>query len=325
MRGKKIVMLSLQDHTGSGYAIAEAVSLTTNHFVEYIVLLDDISGHNTHKYPYLYKKKSDAEANAWEVPKSALDYAQGILDTADIIHFKGDDIPVDRMFHGLRIPDKPLIITVGGSFFRRGNTITSIPQNPISDYVDLFDIRTAITPDLNYPEFKGRWTPHAFDCINIKNKWKARKIPLIVHSAGLENKKGTEEFKEACKLLESEGLQFNVDIIENETYTETLKRVSKATIFFAEMSGCGWYGMSGVEAMAMGIPTVAYLSEQAIKQGKDTSAINCGNTVESLTNTLRELIKKDLAEISKESFEYAKDTYSYESVGKVWGDIYDNL
>ena len=323
-------MISLQDHVGSGYAIAEAISLNTNHFVEYMVLLDDISGHNTHKYPYLYKKKTDigAEPNSWEVPETVLGYAQGMIDSADIIHFKGDEIPIDGKFYGLKIPDKKSIITVGGSFFRRGNTITSMPKHEISEYVEMFDVRTAITPDLNYPEFKGNWMPHAYDCMSINNTWKNNKIPIIAHSPGLENKKGTEEFNEACRILKDEGIKFDIDIIEDESRANALERVSHATIFFAEMSGCGWYGMSGVEAMSMGIPTVAYLSDEAIRQGNcgDTAVINCGKTIDTIVDTLKILLTDyDLKTLSKKSHQYAKDTYSYEVMGKTWRGIYEDL
>lgn len=321
----KAVLISLQDHTGSGYKIAESVNLNSNHFVEYMVLLDDLSGHNAYKYPYLYSKKEGGK-NGWNVSQRVLDHAQSIINDADIIHLKGDELPKDYNFYGLIIPkDKPKIITVSGSFFRRGNSNVAMPYKPISEYTDFADLITTLTPDLNYPELNGIYTPHTLKYMN--NIWKSRDVPIINHAYSGNNKKATKEFLEAVEILKAEGLKFEVTVTKDILNIECLKQKSEATIFFDQMSETGWYGMSGIEAMAMGIPTVAYLSDIAMEQGniKNNPVINCGNTVEGIVETLRNLITTDLSDISKRTFEYAEKTHSYKASAKRWVDIYEGM
>jgi len=327
----KVVMLSLQDHTGSGYKITEAINLNTTNFVEYMVLLDDLSGHNAYKYPYLYSKKEDAK-NGWSVPQRVLDHAQSIVDNADIIHLKGDELPKDRNFYGIMIPEnKPVIITVSGSFFRRGESNVATPLNKISDYTDFANLVTALTPDLNYKETNGIYTPHAIDNRNINNLWKYSKVPIINHAYSGNNKKGTNEFLKTVKILKSEGLVFDVTITKNITNAECLKQKSEATIFFDQISETGWFGMSGIEAISMGIPVISYISDKSKEQagfGITPAIVNCGNTVESLTDTLRIMInhnKKQLSKMSKMSKTWAEKVYSYESCAKMWNGIYESM
>lgn len=320
----KVVMLSLNDNTGSGYKIAEAVNTTSNIFVEYMVLLDDLSGHNAYKYPYLYKKKFGVD-NGWEVPKRILESAQQIVDEADIIHLKGDEIPKNNNFYGIIIPDKPKIITVGGSFFRRGNSSVAFQQSPIQDYLDYFDIRTALTPDLNYSEFDGIYTPHASKYIEYK--WERKDIPIINHTFAPRDKKGTKMFLDAVAILKERGINFEVKITKGVNNKESLKNKSEATIYHDQISDVGWHGMAAIESMSFGIPTTAYLSDDALRRGniKNTKVVNCGNTVKELADTFEKLLNSNLKKLSKDSFEYAKDTYSYDVVGKLWKGIYEGL
>lgn len=326
MRGKKILMLSRNDNCGSGYGIVEAVSLHSNHFVEYMVLMDELSGFVSLKTPYILRKIKNSR-NEYEIEKNAFNCVQKIIDNVDIIHIKGDELPSDK-FYQFNLPkDKPRIITVAGSRFRRGKSEVAMPKFKISEYVELTDFRSAITPDLNYPEFKAEYIPHTIDIEKIDYSWKENKIPIIAHCKAMNNKKHTEEFIKAMNILKDEGYKFHLDIIEKVTHSESMKRKSNATIFYDEMSGCGWFGLSGIESMALGIPTVSYLSEEALKQGniKNIPIVNCGNTVESLTNTFRKLLKSSLIEISEKTREYAIKNYSYEVIGKRWAEIYNAM
>jgi len=321
----KVVMLSLQDHTGSGYKIAEAVNMNSNIFVEYIVLLDDLSGHNAYKYPYLYRKR-DTVDNGWNVPKRILQQIQLIVNEADIIHFKGDEMPKDGNFYGIMIPeDKPKVITVAGSLFRRGNSSVAFQKRELDDYIQYFDLITALTPDLNYPELNGKYIPHASKYVEYK--WKKKEIPIINHTFVEMEKKGFSIFQEAIDILKKRNLKFEVNITENVTNIESLKHRANATIYHDQISDVGWHGMSAIESMSYGVPTTAYLSEEAIKFGNvsNTAVVNCGKTPIQLANTFERLLKSDLTELSKETFDYAKNTYSYDSVGKVWSNIYASL
>ena len=321
--GKFILLISRYDFAGSGHKIAEAVSLNSNHYVLPIITNPYLFPKNIRRTPSLYKQDDRGKIICYTGDPERI---QSLVDKADIIHFKGDSVPTDDFIQGVVISkDKPRIVTVGGTFFRRGKGNTAQPIAEISEYLDVTDFRSCITPDLNYPEFKAQYIPHTIESFN--NVWKNAKIPTIAHCKSMNNKKGTDQFLQATKILKDKGYKFYVDIIENVSHTESMQRKSEATIFFDEMSGCGWFGLSAIEAISMGIPTISYMSETALNQGniKDIPVINCGNTAESLVECLKPLLMKDLYDISKKTFEYAQSTYSYEVVGKQWSDIYDSL
>jgi glycosyltransferase involved in cell wall biosynthesis len=155
-----------------------------------------------------------------------------------------------------------------------------------------------------------------------------RETPIIAHSPSTKDKKGTDKFIRAMNLLKANGYNVKSDIIHDVSYDECLRRKSEATIFF-DQSEVGWYGNSAVEAMAFGIPTLAYISPEAYtgSQGKldMMPPINCGNTVESIYTALKEILDGDIVLRSQQMRKWAEDFHSYKTVGEMWDKIYRGL
>lgn len=340
-KGKKIVLLSKVDNAASGYRLAEAVNLTTNNFVEYIVLYNERFPPGLKKRPTLYedspiplpKTFRDPKRRGWKVfSDHNAARIQTLVDDADIIHFKGDDLPVDDFIHSVRIPrNKPRIVTVSGSFFRRSDSsLVSMPVAEISEYVKLTDFRSAMTPDLNYPEFDALFTQQTMDTTTQPNKWTPQEGKLVfAHSPSQRAKKGTEQFLEAINILQRSYPKIEVDLLEGLDYAECLKKKHQATVFF-DQSIAGFYGNSAIEAMAAGIPTACNISQQAKAQSdgkinEDCPIINCGDTVSSMVEAFGALMDSDLETLSLRTKQWTDAFHSYEAVGTMWGEIYRNL
>lgn len=340
-KGKKIVLISKKDNASSGYRMAEAINLTTNNFVEYFVLHDTKFPLNSKKRPTLYEDSPWPLPGSFRAPKGwgwkifsshNASRVQTILEDADIIHFKGDHLPVDDYIRKVTIPrGKPRVITVSGSFFRRNaDPRISLPYAKVDEYIKLTDFRSVITPDLNYPEFDAMYTQQAMDTTALENQWAQPDGKIIfAHSPSQRAKKGTGRFLAAIDILKQHYGNIEVDLLEGLPYDECLKRKARATIFF-DQTMAGSYGNSGLEAMAAGIPTTCHISQQAQRQSngkinKECPVVNCGDTVESMVAAFKKLLNTDLKALSHRTKEWTDNFHSYEAVGAMWDNIYNNL
>ena len=221
----KVIMLSTGDYAGSGYRIKEALMSVTDRI--------DITCVVRKKHTYGYNTD-------YVLSPSNKHHIQRLINSADIIHFKGDELPTFS-WNGLNIPkDKKIIITVGGSGFRRGNSKVALEWHPIDQYLLNTKLRTCITPDLNYPQFKGIYTQH---CLNTK------KAPytynndtfIIQHSPSTRAKKGTDDIiLPVLYDLQKEGYDFKIELLENLTNDEVLRRKQTANIFIDQISETGF-------------------------------------------------------------------------------------
>lgn len=314
----RIVMLSKNDYTGSGWRIVEAVRRYSDHEITHVRMKAGIRNYHT-QYDLNDKTKV---------------VIQKLVDEADIIHFKGDEPPVRNWF-GIQISERAkIIITVGGSFFRKdiGKPDISLANYPVERYVEGADIRTALTPDLNYPEYKGIFTPHPIDSESQLNCWTESKLPVVMFFRGERDKKGVlSRTLPAISKLRNMGLKF--EVVENHgvSYEESVRMKKKATVFIDQIK-IGWYGNSALEAMQFGIPVIAYISEQALEQARDDKfrsmpVLNPGDTVDGLVDLLKKIIegKVDLKQCSNQSKRYCDETHSYRVIGKMWDRIYKGL
>jgi len=325
MRGKKILLISRYDYAGSGYRIAEAISLYTNNFVEYVVLFPTTQSFNFLQYPALsfeYKGKSI-------VLSQQEDRLKNIVENVDIVHHKGDFLPTDSFYDKLGLQSKPNIITVSGSFFRIGDKNKNISKGKgnFEDFKKLSKLRTALTPDLNYPEFDSIFTQAPYDVEKTEYTWKDNNIPIISHSPSTRNKKGTDVFIEACSQLKNK-YKFEVNIIENKSFSECLEEKAKSTFFF-DQTLVGSYGNSAIEAMAFGIPTLCNMSKESISQANnkldDCPIINCGDTVESIKKSIIYALSIDRKKLSEKTRNWCMNIHSYKKVAKMWHNIYNSI
>ena len=321
MRGKKILLISVFDYTGSGYRISECVNLYTNNFVEYMVMLPTVDRYEFKRYPPICTVGKEGIT----VTERDIARINAIAEDVDLIHYKGDFLPSCNTYKNLFLPKKPTIITVSGSFFRIGNDNVSRGNGDFREYIEQSDKRTTINPDLNYPDFNAIYTPLPYDIGDYT--WEDRKIPIIAHSPSTRAKKGTNLFLLACERLKGK-YDFKVNIIENVTHAKCLEEKSKSTIFFDQI-GCGSYGNSSVESMSFGIPTICQISDKAYSQSNgrldNCPVINCGNTLESIEDAIEQALTCDRKKLSLETREWCIKEHSYENIAEMWNGIYNEL
>jgi glycosyltransferase involved in cell wall biosynthesis len=314
----KVALVSRFDYAGSGYRIAESVNLNSKIFSEYFVYFPVGFPESLARYPALFNGINAEEQSEVEytLPAETGKRMSTLLNEADIIHLKGDEPPNEYFLDQLKVKPKKLIVTVHGTGFRG--------QTDFSEYQA--DLLTVGDPVLNYEGFDCLYTQLPYPTHKFKPTWKPGNV--IAHSPSAKRKKGTEKFEEAVEMLKATGYDVKTDIIHNASYEECLKRKSEATIFF-DQSEVGWYGNAAVEAMALGIPTLAYIAPEAYEgaQGKIDMMppINCGNSVESIYGALKVLLDGDMALRSKQMRKWAVDFHSYKTVGEMWSKIYKGL
>ena len=314
-----VVMLSLKDYAGSGWKIADAINQTGQHKVFHAT-----------RVPHQFGYPSDAVLE--EGGRLAITRA---IKRADIVHFKGDEPPTADWW-GVHIPKGlPRIVSVGGSSFRRlpGGVKCKVAMGhyPLSVYVAEADIRTALTPDLNYPDFRGTYTQQCIDANRQPYLWKRAQKVIISHSPSVRSKKGTEMIIEAVRRLQDEGFRVELDIIEGVSNAECVQRKRRATLFIDQISDTGYYGISALEAMQFGVPVMAHISEQAIAQSEGKlnglPVIRVNKSATSVYFTLKHYLENmgELADLSILTKHWADTFHSYEQVGAMWSEIYNTL
>ncbi|MBT4944567.1 MAG: glycosyltransferase [Candidatus Marinimicrobia bacterium] len=320
----KVALISHHDYAGSGYRMAEAVNMNSKTFAEYFAYVPMSYPSKLPRYPALFVRNEDKHF----LPSETASRLQTLFRGADIIHYKGDDPPDSYYMKELDVTPNKTIVTVHGSMFRRdADEKIARPVAKLSDY-DSCTLRTVGDPTLAYDGFDCIFTQIPYPTHKFDVTWENRKTPVIAHSPSTKDKKGTDKFEEAIEKLQKAGYDVKSDIIHNVNYKECLKRKSEATIFF-DQSEVGWYGNSAVEAMAFGIPTLAYISPEAFKgaQGKLDAMppIDCGNTVDSIFCALKGILDGDMVKQSKAMRKWAVDFHSYKTVGEMWDKIYRGL
>ena len=345
----KIVILSTQNFSPPAWEITKALRKHAKHQVK--LIKDSNKFHNSPCdicLDELVTKKEQGPQSIVRVirnkslkkamEKMDLKPAQDLIDAADVIIFKTDKPPTPDWYN-LNIPgNKPIISLVGGSAFRRKTADTLVSLNargehPISTFLVSSHLRAALTPDLNYPEFDGIYTQAAIDSRSQKKLWRKREVPIIMHSPSNRKRKGTDDiFLPAMDILREKGYKFKVEIIEKTTRENCIDAKKRATIFF-DQAHAGFYGMSALEAMQFGIPTVAYVSSDAIKQsGKKINTMKCPvvmiePTIESCVRSFERLLKdpEKLKKRSERTKKFCDDFHSYEAVSKMWDEIFKKL
>jgi len=322
----KIAVLSWRDYANAGWHLARAISTHPDNEATIIIEAEN----TTFGYPRdIVIKNGD------------LDKAKDIVRTADIIHIKGDeplwkfDKLMSYHFGVKSISDfgKPLVLTVEGSIFRRvagKKKPFAHAMYPEKDYENFPGLKTASTADLNYPWFKGIYTQQSINSRKEPRIWKMKSPPVICHSPSSPKKKATHTlFFPALEILKKRGIKFEVSLLQKMSHVDCLKQKKQATIFF-DQGAIGFYGYSALEAAQWGIPTVAWISPEAIKQsdGKissKTPITSFAPTPEGLANTFQRLLESDLEALSIRTKEWMDSFHSYETVGNMWGKIYEKL
>lgn len=172
----------------------------------------------------------------------------------------------------------------------------------------------ALNPDLlRVLPGKAKFLPYAH--LDPKNWECCAKAPgskpLVVHAPSNRSAKGTQQIIDAIARLRSEGIQCELQLVENTSNAEAMSIYKKADLIVDQLLA-GWYGGFAVEAMALGKPVVCYIRTEDLKfvpaqMAEDLPLINA--KPDSIYSVLKEWLsarKKDLHHRGGMSREFAE-------------------
>lgn len=322
--GKRVLFLANVDHAGSLYDWAKAVNKYTTYAVRVVSF-------NKHKYNF-------PQDLVFPNPKYADSDIEKLLKEADILHIKDESGFFNNKNNlPLTLISKQQIPRV---FTHYGGQARKFKDDKrYRKFVEQFDARVAITPDLCYPWFKGEFIPHAININKYKYSWKPGE--LITHSPSRPHRKGTSSFENALKAISDN--KFTLDIITDQDYTVCQERKKNGAFFFdqagkEEVSDLGindvigWYGKSAVESMAYGIPTFAHLSNVALEQsGLEPEKIPIFNLpletdgMISVLKNVMNLNESNIRDISIATRKWAESFHSEKAVAEKLSALYKKL
>lgn len=326
-----ILMLSRHDYAGSGWRICEAVRRHGSHRILHV---------RSHKHKYGYSTDCDiSESTADELSE-----LKSKIHSADLRHFKGDDLPTQD-WDGIQLPKvSPCVITVGGSAFRRRRSLHGLSSEErrveckiaqekyeIASYRSCADARVALTPDLNYPCLNGVWIPAPIDVSKDEYSFTTPNSEIVIgHSPSHRLKKGTDNILiPAVETLKKNGFNIKLEIIEGVSHKEAVARKRQVHLFW-DQARVGAYGNSALEAMRFGIPTMCWIAPKTIEQAHgrldDCPIVNFEPTPESCASVLECILNREtLTNLSYETINWTQKTHGYETVGKQYSDLYDSI
>ena len=300
----RIAMLTMSDWAGSGFKTAQAINRHTEHTVHLIALKGNRYGH----------PRMDL------VSKKNIKRLQEIVDTADIVHLKGDWPP--RFYYWISFRRKPLICTVSGGFFRRKPIGQGRYQ--MKEY-DQCKLLTAMTPDLCYRDDMP-WTPHPIDSVGQPNIWEMRDPPLFVHSPTDRKAKDTDFILKVFDELKKK-INFEVRLIEGVPFEEAVELRKEATMFFDGFK-MGFYCNSAIEAMQFGIPVCAYVSLAGrmanVFKNMKCPVIGTNKDVEETADNILKFFT-NLELVSFETKRYCDQVHSYQAIARLWDKLYKSI
>lgn len=255
--------------------------------------------------------------NKFDIFKKLISFIKKSARDTKLVHYHGSNIffrELHHLYEGklFKKNNIPMIITFGGGDIR--NTKFTRDRNPYY-YIPFGleslkrDVRTYLRhwswqKNLKYavcdPEFLKYVEPYfekvyvfrqpigldeiecAFPDIN-------KKIPKILHIPTEPIVKGTQYILDAVEKLKDEGYIFEFELKRQLTQKELYKEITNCDIYVDELR-CGAHGVTAVEAMCAGKPTLTYIREDIIGNYPiDLPIVNTNPT--SIYSNLKNLIE----------------------------------
>lgn len=342
--GQRVLMIAPKDFAGSMFKWAEALNRHTSYAVRLVTFEE-------HQYGYPVDIVSPGTTAYGPEADRIAEMAEqaGVLHLKDEhgwylggAHSRNPDL-LNRLFFSQDFANTPKAFTHYGGYARK----LKDEENYIRR-VSAFDLRIAMTPDLNFEWFAGDYIPHTIDDETYSFEWQDTHI--LAHSPSTREKKGTYLLEEALLLLGRDHAdiwkKWSVDLIHGVSFAECMARKRRASLFFDQAGRhrgaslgiedfVGWYGNSAIEAMAFGIPTIAHLAEHAFagarRAGVDLSTapvINIAPTRDGFLSAVLEFATaapEARARLAADTRRFAVEFHGYGAVARRLAARYDDV
>ena len=217
------------------------------------------------------------------------------------------------------LQNKKIICTYHGQDLRTRGVLPEIEQLSNLNLTSELDLLSK-HPKINYlflPIDTKKYIVNNRDMNNIR----------ICHSPTNRYYKGSKEIIAACKKLESQYDNVEFVLIENKTQKQTLEIKSTCDILIDQINDKGgWgYGMSSVEAMAMGLCCATQMNEKYEEFIPNHPFININKN--NIYNELSKIIENPniINQLKKQSREWVEKTHDIQVVGEKLYEYYDNI
>ena len=152
------------------------------------------------------------------------------------------------------------------------------------------------------------------------------KVLTFMHCPSDRKAKKSDYIEAALKQLSKEGYEFNYKCITGVNHSQLIEEYVTSDIVIDQLNH--WYGTVSVEAMALGRPVVAGYRPHLCHYDCRFEGLPIINAdIYNIYNVLKDILdgKYDLAEIGKQSREFAMRTHDVKSVTKQLIDIYKSI
>ena len=172
----------------------------------------------------------------------------------------------------------------------------------------------------------GDWPPYAVipPAIDLTGWEPAPPQPgtrvRIVHAPSRREGKGTQAVLDAVEALQGEGVPIDLDLIEGVPHAEARQRYAAADVVIDQVR-LGWYGLTSIEAMALGKPVVCHLDPDAADETDAAFGVPLPHVradAAALPGVLRELVRdaERLPELGAASRAYAEAVHAHDRVAE---------
>lgn len=280
-----VLMLCDNDPAGMAIAQAKAVMTHTPHTVR-------VASTKT-----VYRHGWEADLHVPALDAAGLETLRDLMAQADIFHFH---MVIDE--HHSFGPLLPRDFLRGKAIVHHHHGHHDFRANPQAfqeKYARLGRRNLLVsTPDLLHKLPGALWQPnhvpvHSPPYMPLLKKPAA---PLVLaHSPTRKDLKNTDALKATVAALQAEGVSFVLDCIDDVPHTECLARKRRAHIAFDHLQG--YYGVSSLESLSMGLPTIAGLdglSRRCLLEYSGAASLPwVVSSLETLAQDLRSLLEDE--------------------------------
>lgn len=276
-------------------------------------------------------------------------FVREVSQNCSLVHYHGGVILKNNWHHVLegRLFAKsqiPMVMSFGGGdcrftsqarlnnpyFYRSLDTVRDTQIHAYLTSISRYIRYVATTPEcINYvePYFEKCHIfrqPVDLDAIRFVSP-NIDRPPILLHIPTEPLVKGTNYILDAVKKLQSEGLKFEFRYKRQLTQKEMIKEIGDCDVYIDELL-CGDFGVTAVETMAAGKPTVTFIRDDLVDSHPNELPIVNANP-DTIYARLKELICDPSIryEISHASRKYAERYHKREVVVEQLVDFYKSI
>jgi hypothetical protein len=191
----------------------------------------------------------------------------------------------------------------------------------------------------DWVEYLPRWdklVPSHFaieiECNSQSVLKKESDIFRVLHAPNHKNLKGSKAIEDAILALKEEGLNIELTLLSGVTQSRVLLELGSHDIVVDQLIG-GWYAQFAIEALASGLPTICYISQEYKNLYSNLYAPGEFELpfIEANTSNIKEVLRNcyvtrdSLHHFSHQGRSFVKKFHSYKNIGGMFTDIAKSL